>query len=198
MIQIDPFSLRFPLSQKRSCYVTLKDTDFLWNCFVVLLLFSWPVLISTHKDKEETPVRTSNDLQWKKEKRYKWKRWVGVSQGWILTCLEEKARTIGCGLFLEEIFSFPCNALIFNLKWIHWIFSCKKWLNFWSICVLHCANLRADGPLLPSWVWRRKVRLCACLNRVKSLKSPQPKLLNWLILFYLVKLLFQLRASFYW
>ena len=26
-------------------------------------------------------------------------------------CLEEEARRIGCGQFLEEIFSFPCNAL---------------------------------------------------------------------------------------
>ena len=36
---------------------------------LLLLLFSWPVLISTHKGKEEIPVRTSHDLQWKKEKK---------------------------------------------------------------------------------------------------------------------------------
>ena len=36
-----------------------------------------------------------------------------------------------------------------------------------------------------------------CLNHVKPLKSPQPKLLDWSILFSFVKLAFRVQASVY-
>ena len=54
-----------------------------------------------------------------------------------------------------------------------------------------CYTLRQPASRRPPFAFLSQ---CACLNRVKSLKSSQPKLLNWSILFYLVKLFFSIAS----
>ena len=127
------------------------------------------------------------------EKSYKWNRWIVGSHGWIFTCLEEDQR------LLDRLWSVSFWKRYFRLSYNmkrNWFkvnslnFSCKEWLNFWSIYVLHSV------PPFAFLSVEEKIRLCACLNRIKPLKSPQPKLLDWSISFYLVKLVFSIVSFF--